>query len=229
MSCEVMLCCESLKITFIRFTTSNSSSGGIIERAYLCHRKGCGVAACTFNRHFEIQKTMPSQNSKLKLPDNCTVTWLIYTTPCTFLTLNKVLTRTASHLYEHPRSVRDAILLSLFLMRRPKFELPAVPGPFPELSGSVPGVLDPDQPSRLLRTPQSTLSFASFDPEIAVSHGLSRLSNLSLNDEERCRAKRIVIETIPGHGSFWRWVPRARKRDHVFDEGTFPRLVDICG
>ncbi|KAF8906536.1 hypothetical protein CPB84DRAFT_1770028 [Gymnopilus junonius] len=114
-------------------------------------------------------------------------------------------------------------------MRLPKFEPPAVPGPFPELSGTISGVLDPEQPSRLLRTPQSILSFASFDPEVALPHGLSRLSNLSLNDEGRCCAKRIVIETIPGRGSFWRWVPTARKRDHVFDEGTFPRLVDVCG
>ncbi|KAH9485397.1 hypothetical protein JR316_0002305 [Psilocybe cubensis] len=98
----------------------------------------------------------------------------------------------------------------------------------PELMGSTPGVLDPTQASRLLRKPNSTLLFASFDPNIAVPYNISQLGSMSLNDNN-CRPKRIVIETIPGVGSFWRWVPRARLREHIQDEGGFPRMVRVCG
>ena len=96
------------------------------------------------------------------------------------------------------------------------------------LEGPVPGILDKSQRSRLLRHPNSTLSFAAFDPYLATSRDPSDLSNLSL-DDDRCRPRRIVIETVPGRGSFWRWVPSARKQEGVDDEGIFPRLIDICG
>jgi hypothetical protein len=100
------------------------------------------------------------------------------------------------------------------------------------LEGPKPGVLDKTQSRRLLRHRNSTLSFASFDPHVAsfrdpAAHGISGLS--LTEDTDKCRPKRIVIENVPGHGSFWRWVPSARKQEGVNDEGSFPRLIDLCG
>ncbi|KAJ7218062.1 hypothetical protein GGX14DRAFT_599489, partial [Mycena pura] len=96
------------------------------------------------------------------------------------------------------------------------------------IAGTIPGVLDPHQPSRLLRRPSSTLSFASFDPRVAsADHGWD-LRSLSLN-EELYRPKRVVIETTCSGESFWRFVPRARLDDAVIDEGKWPRVIDICG
>ncbi|KAG9316378.1 hypothetical protein JVU11DRAFT_2411 [Chiua virens] len=41
------------------------------------------------------------------------------------------------------------------------------------LLGSQPGLLDPSQPPRLLRSPDSKLSFASFDPKTALAENPS--------------------------------------------------------
>ncbi|KAF7321314.1 RING-type domain-containing protein [Mycena kentingensis (nom. inval.)] len=96
------------------------------------------------------------------------------------------------------------------------------------LSGCVPGILDPEQAHRLLRRPSSKFSFASFDPGVASSDQNLGIRNLSLN-EELYRPKRVVVETTCTGESFWRFVPRARLGDGVVDEGTWPRVVDICG
>ena len=97
-----------------------------------------------------------------------------------------------------------------------------------QLRGSVPGVLDDTQPSRLLRDPASKLYFASFDPFTArQDDGADRLRNLSLN-EQLYRPKRVVIEMNPT-GSFWRFVPRVMKDDGLKNEEHWPRLVDVCG
>ncbi|KAJ7084397.1 hypothetical protein B0H15DRAFT_784281 [Mycena belliarum] len=96
------------------------------------------------------------------------------------------------------------------------------------IAGAVPGVLDPQQPYRLLRRPSSTLSFASFDPRAASGdHGWD-LRALSLN-EELYRPRRVVIETACSGESFWRFVPKARWDEGVTDEGEWPRVIDICG
>lgn len=104
------------------------------------------------------------------------------------------------------------------------------PGPstLPVLSGTKPGIIDPTQSSRLLRTPDSSLSFASFDPHVATPPDVSDLRKLSLN-EELYRPKRIVLETLPTGQSFWRFVPNAAREDGVLDEGTWPRTVELCG
>ncbi|KAJ7854047.1 hypothetical protein B0H14DRAFT_3449835 [Mycena olivaceomarginata] len=96
------------------------------------------------------------------------------------------------------------------------------------ISGTTPGVLDTTQPLRLLRRPSSTLSFASFDPRVAsADHGWD-LRSLSLN-EELYRPKRVVIETTCSGESSWRFVPKARCEDGVLNEGSWPRVVDLCG
>ena len=107
--------------------------------------------------------------------------------------------------------------------------------PFPEntlkrsISGQCPGLLDPLQPSRLLRVPNSKLSFAAFDPRTATADkDIPDLRKLSIN-EELYRPKRVVIETAPDGSSFWRFVPRARRDDDAEDEGHWPRVVNICG
>ncbi|CAK5265773.1 unnamed protein product [Mycena citricolor] len=96
------------------------------------------------------------------------------------------------------------------------------------ISGCVPGILDPQQPGRLLRRLSSSLSFASFDPRVASSHHALDLRTLSLN-EQLYRPKRIVIETTSSGESCWRFVPNARRDPGVPDEGQWPRVVDICG
>ncbi|KAJ7497305.1 hypothetical protein FB451DRAFT_1335525 [Mycena latifolia] len=98
----------------------------------------------------------------------------------------------------------------------------------PRIAGTIPGVLDPQQPLRLLRRPSSTLSFASFDPRAASGdHGWD-LRGLSLN-EELYRPKRVVIETTCSGESSWRFVPKARWDEGVTNEGEWPRVIDICG
>lgn len=114
-------------------------------------------------------------------------------------------------------------------MPRRFFSQPLAPSPtIGALSGPIPGLLDPTQPSRLLRTPDVTLSFAAFDPYVAQSGTVPKFDRLSLGDNG-CRPKRIVIETIPGQGSLWRWVPGALKKEGVQDEGMFPRIIKIQG
>ncbi|KAF8161091.1 hypothetical protein B0H34DRAFT_788231 [Crassisporium funariophilum] len=100
--------------------------------------------------------------------------------------------------------------------------------PLPIISGTIPGLVDRTQPSRVLRTPESTLSFAYFDPGTATSHDIPDLDKLSLKDQ-LCRPKRIVVETIPNRGSSWRFVPNALLDHDANDEGQFPRIVNICG
>ncbi|KAJ7096313.1 hypothetical protein C8R44DRAFT_644127 [Mycena epipterygia] len=98
----------------------------------------------------------------------------------------------------------------------------------PRIAGTVPGLLDPHQPHRLLRRPSSTLSFASFDPRVASADHAWDLRSLSLN-EELYRPKRVVIETTCSGVSSWRFVPKARRDEGVADEGQWPRVIDICG
>ncbi|KAH9935289.1 uncharacterized protein B0H18DRAFT_1082142 [Fomitopsis serialis] len=100
---------------------------------------------------------------------------------------------------------------------------------FRSIYGTTPGLLDPTQPARLHRISGSTLSFASFHPLTAYPRE-QNLENLSLDDEP-IRPKRIVIETTPGPEgtSSWRFVPRARLGHGVDSEGSWPRLVNICG
>ena len=104
----------------------------------------------------------------------------------------------------------------------------STPDPSRKLRGSEPGLLDPTQPSRLLRDPASKLYFASFDPFTACQDdGADRMRNLSLH-EKLYRPKRVVVEIAPT-GSFWRFVPRATKDDGLENEEHWPRIVEICG
>lgn len=109
---------------------------------------------------------------------------------------------------------------------------PNGPHPFqhqnlPTLRGTQTGLLDPSQPSRLLRFPDSNLSFASFDPKTAlVEEPTLQKHN---NSGTLTPPKRIVIETNPKGASFWRFVPRAHLKEGAQDEGIWPRVIDICG
>uniref|UniRef100_A0A0W0FGR6 Uncharacterized protein n=1 Tax=Moniliophthora roreri TaxID=221103 RepID=A0A0W0FGR6_MONRR len=90
------------------------------------------------------------------------------------------------------------------------------------LAGAAPGQLDPTQPIRLLRSNQSRLFFASFDPRTASSH---RDPNL---DHDLSKARRVILEAN-GEKITWRFVPKALLEEGVIDEGEWPRVVDICG
>lgn len=110
----------------------------------------------------------------------------------------------------------------------------------PLLSGTVPGLLDPSQPSRLLRTPTSSLFFATFDPLAARASNFPNPTSLHIEREAvapgrvnstSSNGKRIVVETDPENGTCsWRFVPRA-KVDVALSgsEGPWPRLVELCG
>lgn len=87
------------------------------------------------------------------------------------------------------------------------------------------GALDPTQPARLLSSPDSRLSFATFHP-LAASHSLQKEPSRS---DELCSNRRVVVETLPTGESFWRWVPRAKGVENGGDEGEWPRVVNICG
>lgn len=106
----------------------------------------------------------------------------------------------------------------------------STPGPsnIHRISGAQPGVLDPTQPSRLLRFQGAKLSFAAFDPLTAYVQATPDLTRLNLNTESY-RPRRVVIETAPSGESTWRFVPGAKREEGVADEGSWPRIVDICG
>jgi hypothetical protein len=91
------------------------------------------------------------------------------------------------------------------------------------LSGTAPGLLDPSQPYRLLPSPTSQLTFASFLPQAARGNRQQSASSSSAIDSHT----RIVIEHTRD-GNFWRYVPMADHDDGAAGE-IWPRLVSICG
>jgi len=95
------------------------------------------------------------------------------------------------------------------------------------LRGTQPGLLDPSQPSRILRFPDSKLYFASFDPKTALPGEPS--IQRPKNSGNLAPPKRIVIETTSKGAAFWRFVPRARLEEGAQDEGVWPRVIDISG
>jgi hypothetical protein len=103
--------------------------------------------------------------------------------------------------------------------------------PIMPITGTTPGKLDPNQPSRVLHSPGSTLLFAIFSPFAARNPAASKANPLNSANtrDELCRNKRIVIEITTTGDSFWRWVPRAIIEDGVLDEGVWPREVRYCG
>ncbi|KAG6828110.1 hypothetical protein H0H92_009160 [Tricholoma furcatifolium] len=92
----------------------------------------------------------------------------------------------------------------------------------------VPGLLDRTQCKRIRRHPNSTISFALFDPNTATSDDLPNIEQLSLKGELK-RGQRVVIETFPSGLCTWRYVPKAERARGVPHEGTWPRTVEICG
>ena len=97
------------------------------------------------------------------------------------------------------------------------------------IRGTQPGLLDPSQPSRLLRFAGSKLYFASFDPKTAfVDDKELDICGLDITDGLP-PPKRIVVESSSKGASFWRFVPRAHLAQGVQDEGLWPRHIDICG
>ncbi|KAH8107925.1 hypothetical protein BXZ70DRAFT_1003347 [Cristinia sonorae] len=99
--------------------------------------------------------------------------------------------------------------------------------PIKTLMGTIVGLLDDSQKDRVLSAPDSVLSFATFHP-LAASGRTDEDRKLSARTQLE-HAKRIVIETFVSGETFWRYVPRARGVNSVGDEGTFPRVVLVCG
>lgn len=105
----------------------------------------------------------------------------------------------------------------------------APPGALRTIRGTQPGLLDPSQPSRLLRFPDANLHFASFDPKTALVDGQEPdMRKLNITDILP-PPKRVVIESTPKGVSFWRFVPRARLEEGAQDEGFWPRLIVLNG
>lgn len=96
-----------------------------------------------------------------------------------------------------------------------------------KLSGSQPGLVDPTQPSRLLRLHGAKLSFAAFDPLTACSQ--VHPDTMKPSNAQFYRPKRVVIEIAPSGECTWRFVPSAKRENGVADEGAWPRIVNLCG
>lgn len=96
---------------------------------------------------------------------------------------------------------------------------------YPTISGPVPGVLDPTQPSRILRHESSILAFLTYDPCTAGGRGQFYKAAQS----RELLAQRVVAEQIPGEFPTWKFVPSARRDTGLEDEGVWPRIVNICG
>ncbi|KXN84405.1 hypothetical protein AN958_12664 [Leucoagaricus sp. SymC.cos] len=97
-----------------------------------------------------------------------------------------------------------------------------------KISGTQPGILDPTQPSRLLRSHGARLSFVVFDALTANAGYVQDNTKHRLNTE-LYRPKRIVVETTPSGECTWCFVPDAERENGVVDEGVWPRIVDLCG
>ncbi len=95
------------------------------------------------------------------------------------------------------------------------------------LLGSTAGLLDATQCQRILRHPNSVISFANFDPLAAT--GCIGNGHPPQTAHPPIASRRIVIESIPGSVAQWRAVPQADLAPGVNDEGTWPRLVSLCG
>ena len=93
------------------------------------------------------------------------------------------------------------------------------------LSGCIIGVLDPTQPQRILNSPDSQLHFATYHPLA----GSAARSPTTTDRQALCHSGRIVIETLPDGSCVWRPVPLAVGASTISDEGSWPRLIDICG
>lgn len=105
----------------------------------------------------------------------------------------------------------------------------SMPMQVPQLNGTTPGLLDPTQVTRLLTAPTSTLIFASFNPRTAAGLPQNLNHDRIALQESRDPARRIVIEITITGDKFWRFVPRAKRDEGVLDEGSWPRVVEICG
>lgn len=96
------------------------------------------------------------------------------------------------------------------------------------LKGTKPGLLDPTQAERILGSPHSTLSFAVFSLDTAMGRRPEGLTTTTPADT--FPSKRVVIETLPGRISRWRFVPRAIGQPGVDTEGSsWPKVVELCG
>jgi hypothetical protein len=91
------------------------------------------------------------------------------------------------------------------------------------------GALDQSQLPRLLRSPKSTLLFATFDPRPDCAAINNSNGHVLPVDEQSYHGRRIVVETLPTGESFWKFVPGARLNDGAKGEGRWPRVIEICG
>lgn len=94
----------------------------------------------------------------------------------------------------------------------------------------MPSQLDPTQSSRILRDPHSCLSFASFDP-LTANPAARDIGGVGDDKDRggRVPPKRIVVEVFSNGAATWRFVPKAKYDEGVLDEGSWPRLVEVCG
>lgn len=92
------------------------------------------------------------------------------------------------------------------------------------LGGCTIGVLDHTQPRRILNSPESRLHFATYHP---LAGSAARPTNASCQPSSY--PGRIVVETLSDGSCVWRPVPLAVGADSISDEGSWPRLINLCG
>ena len=91
------------------------------------------------------------------------------------------------------------------------------------LAGSAIGVLDQTQSSRILNSKTSRLSFATFHPCAGSAAGSAACCLLPSYSD------RIIVETLSDGSSVWRPIPLAVGASSLSDEGSWPRLINLCG
>ena len=102
----------------------------------------------------------------------------------------------------------------------------AIPESIPlMLAGQDPGLLDSTQRARILSNTSSQLLFASYHPRA----GASAYNNTNTADQGHPLSNRAVIEVLPDGNCLWRLVPLAIGASSFLDEGSWPRLINICG
>ena len=90
----------------------------------------------------------------------------------------------------------------------------------PTIDGCIPGRMDPEQPRRILRHPDSKIFFIPYDPLTALAHDNPTIEEVS----SQC----IMVEMQPNGTTTWKFVPNTGQALSVKDKGAWPQVIKIC-
>lgn len=116
--------------------------------------------------------------------------------------------------------VNNVLKMRTYMVRRQNY-IAMCSLQIPIIDGCIPGRLDPEQPRRILRHPDSKIFLIPYDPLTALGHDNPTIEEVS--------SQRIVVEMQPNGTTTWKFVPNAGRALGVKDEGAWPRVINICG